>query len=418
MTSPTLTDSSLMRTRTKRAVREFKPKLWLDGSRVPANVVVNGGFEATAGAGTFDSWSEDLGGASTVVINTAIPDSGTNCCELSVVGGALAYIYQNVLTVGVQYTVRFRAKCSSGAYAMGMDGSLPSTSYTLDTNWTTYETTFTAADVGLSFKRLSAGTHSIYIDNVTCWKTSETPTNAATIPQWMSRDVNHTAFANTAVASHPTYTAATKSVTFAGTNDYLTKATATLTGATTSLNSVYAIVSTSVENAEQVIIAQSDTASATRYLQLGISVGNQIHYKFNNGGTADELRGTTVLGTGVHILEWRKTATAIELLVDNGLEPVVVVGGGNNGKWFGDITGADNTTIGAKVDSTGVVATCLTGSIQEIVALEPDDTALNATRLRKTLARLGSVTLASGIGIMLANGSGILLTDGSGLLLG
>ena len=238
--------------------------------------------------------------------------------------------------------------------------------------------------------------------------------NGEAVPAWTSRDATHHAFAQETAGSQPTYTAATKSVTFAGTDDYLTKATPTLTGTTTGRISI--TCSTSVTNAAQVLYSQADEAGSTAYCQVGISAANVMSYEFRNGaGAAVTLVGNLTLGTGMHLLEWATDGSKIYMWVDH--SPQTIAGTNTTGSWFGDVTGADNSTIGCKVDSTGVVSP-LTGTIAEIVALEPDDTALNADRLRRQLGRLGSVTIETGIAFLLADGTGFMLADGTGLLKG
>jgi hypothetical protein len=241
--------------------------------------------------------------------------------------------------------------------------------------------------------------------------------NGDPVWQTMSRDTTHVIFGQPTLISRPTYTAATKSVTFAGTNDYLTKATPTLTGTTTGRIQITA--STSDESHAQVLYSQSDTGAAKDYLWLGISSDNMIWYKFDHGDdlTAVELKGSVPLGTGMHVLEWATDGSAITMFVDGSPVTIDVVGGTNAGQWFGDIDAANNSTIGASVDDTGTAENPFTGTIAEIVALEPDDTSGNATRLRRTLARLGGVTLASGAALLLDGGAGFLLDGGAGLLL-
>ena len=121
--------------------------------------------------------------------------------------------------------------------------------------------------------------------------------NGEAVPAWTSRDATHHAFAQETAGSQPTYTAATKSVTFAGTNDYLTKATPTLIGTTTGRIAI--TCSTGDVGSDQVLYCQSDTAGAQNYCQVGITDANKMWYEFRNGaGAAVNLSGNLTLGTG------------------------------------------------------------------------------------------------------------------------
>jgi hypothetical protein len=412
MTAPTLHDQIAMRTRTKRAVREFKPKLWLDGGcGVYTTRLTNGDFETT-GTGGFGTWTETVTPSSTVNVEASDVHGGTKCCRLDIVSSAMVVLDQySTLTVGKTYKLSFWAKASATDTTFGLYA--PDHTFTLTDAWAEYTHTFVATTTYLSLKRLNTGTYSVYLDDVSCVEVNSAAGNAKSIPLWSSRTGTAHDFAQSTIGYQPVYSAASNCATFAGTNDHLLKAAPSLSGASTGRIAI--TCSTSVTDAAQVLYCQSDTAGALNYCLVGISAANVMWYEFRNGaGAAVTLTGNEALSTGTHILEWSTDGSAISMWVDG--SPQTITGTNTTGSWFGDVTGADNSTIGCKVDSTGIVSP-LTGTIAEIVALEPDDTEANATRLRNTLARIGTVTLASGIGLILTGGAGILLADGIGLII-
>lgn len=131
-----------------------------------------------------------------------------------------------------------------------------------------------------------------------------------------------------------------------------------------------AVVNTAAPTTEQVIYSQSLASAANSYLKLGISSDNKIWYKYNLEGTADELKGHTTLGTEVHVLEWITNGTTIAMWVDGIPQVVTVVGGGNNGKWFEDVTNANRSSIASCVNSGGTTG-FLRGTVFEFAAIEP-----------------------------------------------
>lgn len=417
MTSPTIFDHKLMRLREKRLIREFRPQLWLDGRvYVAANLVANPGFETLGGGGAdvFAGWTETGSDGSTVTDGGAESDSGSRCCCLTISNPAngLAQVKQDVLTVGQTYALTFRAK-ADGVCTMSL--ASPATTYTLSTSYQTFSTTFVATNVSLNLKRLTAPGRIIYIDNVSCRAVPESVADGNLVTQWTGRQTGAAVtFPQTNGHSQPTWTAATKSLTFAGTDDCLKKATATLTGAAS--GRVMIVAKTTVTDAEQVLYSQADEATADQFLKLGISSDNKIWYEFDNGAgvTQVELKGNTVLGTDWHVLEWVSSGSAISMLVDGTPQEITVVGGTNAGQWFGDVTGADNSLLGAAQTSAGVVAP-LTGDIAEMLAWEPDDTTANATRLRTSVARITGVTLSA---MLMLAGTGVTLADNASLWVG
>lgn len=401
---------------------DARPALWLDPrALVSTTRVNNGGFEAAGagGADVFANWTEGTGGTSTVNDETEAMDSGAHCCRFDVdASSSAAYVQQGAMTVGQTYTIRFRAKASA-ACTMQMSSSSPATSYTLTTSWTTYETTFVAANANMILGRLTAPSKSIYVDNVSLWQTTPTAVDAKAVPQWSARKRGTKVFSQISAGAQPTYDAVDAdqnnqpTLTFDG-GDYLRLGSAALMG---TAGRFLAVVKTTATDAEQVVYSQANESTADQYLKLGISASNKIWYKFDNGAgvTAVELAGNADLGTDYHVLEWVSDGSAITMFVDGSAQSLTVVGGTNAGQWFGDVTGADNSILGAS--QTTSVSGYLTGSLSEVVAFEPDKTGY-ARRVRSALSSRYAVTLAAAIGLLMADGSYLLLADGSGLLMG
>lgn len=147
--------------------------------------------------------------------------------------------------------------------------------------------------------------------------------------------------------------------------DYSKAAAAQLTGTT---GYVAAIVRPTGSGA-MVVYSQADEASANRFLQLGVSAAGTIHYKWQNGGTADELSGTTVLTNRFHLLEWSSDGDTITAKVDGVAETLTAASGDNNGNWFGDVTGADNSIVGA-IETSGGVSGNFVGQRAELIAFD------------------------------------------------
>lgn len=502
MTSPTLHDHSLIRTRTKRAVREFAPKLWLDGSwqadtsgareftaannerfllataidpllldffvaffvygpAVDGSVIATGGrvndengfvldvvsgkirlkindsvsatnttATITDAALTANTWTHfavncDRDGLATCYVNGVLQ---TATGDISSQAATLGYLYANP-PVG-QGNNPFEGRMARLCYGTGLltaadaaelycggTGRLAGElSTALAAKMTYYWNMNEASGNLVASIGSNTGTDTNTV-TAAAGPAHASAVNAGVVSPWTSRSKTHHVLKQETLASRPTWTAATGAVTFDGTDDYLTKATVTLTSDTT--GRVMIVCQTDEIGEAQVLYSQSDVATATHYMQLGISAANLMTYRWNDGGTVKLLTGNTELSTDWHVLEWESDGSTIAMKVDGAVQLLTEgTAGDNDGDWFGDVTGADNSTIGASIDDTGTPESPFTGQIAEIVAWEPDDTAANATRLRSRLARKASITLASGIGILLSSGAVLLANDGTGILLG
>jgi hypothetical protein len=122
-------------------------------------------------------------------------------------------------------------------------------------------------------------------------------------------------------------------------------------------------------------------------------IGGTAHYEQNDAGTENDVTGDTALGTSAfHIIEFISSGTALSMKVDNAAQSLTVNSGANNGNWAGDVTGADNTVIGALVAST--VSQNADVTICEVVAYEAAQAAADMTHVRQLLASKYGITLA------------------------
>lgn len=104
-------------------------------------------------------------------------------------------------------------------------------------------------------------------------------------------------------------------------------------------------------NADQTggILGAFDDATNTRYLQLRyVSSDNKLYLYARNADTVDYFSSDSTFQTSV----WYHVAITSDgsswaLFIDGQPADITVVGGSNSGRWFGDISGIDNITIGA-----------------------------------------------------------------------
>jgi hypothetical protein len=121
--------------------------------------------------------------------------------------------------------------------------------------------------------------------------------------------------------------------------------------------------------------------------------GGNAHYEQNDAGTEDDITGDTALGTSAfHVIEFASSGTAITMRVDGTVQIPTVNTGANNGDWAGDVTGADNTVLGALVASA--VSQNADVSIAEVVAYEGAQAAADMTHVRQLLGSKYGIAIA------------------------
>ena len=101
------------------------------------------------------------------------------------------------------------------------------------------------------------------------------------------------------------------------------------------------------------ILSSADTATATKYVALGTNGSDQMQVDQDETDVNTTIRGGTTLGTDWHILFFESNGSAYFLAIDDVDETLVATTGTNNGDWWDDSTGKDNTVLGALVTSGG-----------------------------------------------------------------
>jgi hypothetical protein len=202
-------------------------------------LVTNGGFEDRTGD-DFDDWVEGTNGSSTVNAETSDVDAGSVSCRFDVVDGDIARVEQsNVLTIGHEYSLTFRAKTSTAGKRVGYDNDGPVAIVT-PMSWGDINVTFTAAQTSLSIRKFeAAGDYSIYLDDVSVVRTGPhvgstagpeetdylTPGDGDTIVSESSRAGTTTDFIQADIEYRPTWDedafGSYPGIAFAGTDDYL-----------------------------------------------------------------------------------------------------------------------------------------------------------------------------------------------------
>jgi hypothetical protein len=218
------------------------------------------------------------------------------------------------------------------------------------------------------------------------------PANGDPIAWWEMRDGSRPRLVQATASLRPTWSESAvnsrPAVVFDGSDDYLASATALLSNAA---GHVF-VVAKQANAGEDTLLSQADTASANRFLSLGMNGGN-AHYEQNDAGTEDDITGDTALGTSAfHVLEFISSGTAITMKVDGTAQTLTVNSGANNGDWAGDVTGADNTVLGALVASS--VSQNADVSIAEVVAYEGAQAAADMTHVRQLLGSKYGITIA------------------------
>lgn len=219
------------------------------------------------------------------------------------------------------------------------------------------------------------------------------PSDGDPITVWQDRGTSKINFTQATAGLRPTYDQdcvnGLPGIDFDGSTQYLGLSSAIFTG---KLGNVFAVVLH--DAVTSTVLGQSDEAGDTAYVQLGVAPTDYLAYSQNNGGTADSLvASTTVIGqAAARLLEWSSDGSTIYGRVDGVAQTLAAGSGANSGDWWGDVTGADNTTLGViKRSSLGAY---LNGKILELVVYDRPLSASDAARVRRILASKYNITLA------------------------
>jgi len=115
------------------------------------------------------------------------------------------------------------------------------------------------------------------------------------------------------------------------------------------IGTVAAWLNFAVSNKIQAIYSTCDEATQQyQGILLGLYSSGKLWHYWWGGGMLSDLRGSTVLSTGVwHYVVFTSNGTTTCCWVDGIPETLTSSGGGNNGTWTADIANRDSVCVGA-----------------------------------------------------------------------
>lgn len=173
------------------------------------------------------------------------------------------------------------------------------------------------------------------------------------VSRWTSKDVGAYEFAQSTASKRPLYKASAinsqPGILFDGVDDLLVCASAFLTGETGTVIIVFRL--TAVPDAYQTILASSDEASDTRYVEFrarGNTANPHIMMEQRNADTADTLDGDTTVNVDTdYAMVFHGSGSEITAMLNDTAQTITADAGANTGDWWDDSTAKDNVTIGA-----------------------------------------------------------------------
>ena len=164
-------------------------------------------------------------------------------------------------------------------------------------------------------------------------------------------------FAQGTGANRPAWSATKKGATFDGSNDYLTCASPITDTAAGSISLVFFTGATAfATRGNQVLFASADEGSANNWFEIGVDGTGRVYVESNTGGTVMRLTGSTFLeqSTGYWLLVTYGGTDYYAQVAGVEQNPLSITGT-LTGKWLGNVSGADNLTLGGTVTSAGLV---------------------------------------------------------------
>lgn len=364
-------------------------------------LISNSGFE-TAGAGgadVFANWVEAVSGTATITDEGVIVDAGSHSAKMIGSDGSnAAEMYQGILVFGRRYTYSFRARndAGTGGYEVWVGGNGITAQGALTTSFQTISGTATSTVAGLFYLTQGYGSSpgTVYYDTVSV-KAVDIPaaagvgestgvTDGDPVSRWTSKDSGAYEFAQSTASKRPLYKASAinsqPGILFDGVDDLLVCASAFLTGTSGSVIVVYRL--TAVPDSYQTILASSDEASDTRYLEF-IARGNTANphamIEQRNADTADTLDGDTTVNvdTDYAVMFW-SDGSAVSAMVNAVAQTLTADAGANSGDWWDDAAAKDNVSVGGIKRSSESLH--MTGYVAEVIVYSaiPSDTDLGA----------------------------------------
>lgn len=186
------------------------------------------------------------------------------------------------------------------------------------------------------------------------------PGQDSPIINWISSDGSRYQFVQSTLSKCPSYDLSVLNslpgIYFDGVDDYLTSSTTTVLNSTEDTITIVGKLGASAFDADQVLLACSDTATANYYWEVGIDSAGKFYIENKENDTADRVTGNTVMSpSDDFVLTITSDGFDYYMFVNRVAQTLTVTSGANSGEMPKDISGIDNMTIGGKVDSTGLV---------------------------------------------------------------
>lgn len=147
--------------------------------------------------------------------------------------------------------------------------------------------------------------------------------------------------------------------------------------------------------AYQSLLTIADEAANDKFLMLGPYFDGSspgIYVYQDNADTDDHVCGSTTTEAGAaYLLIWKSSGTAYSFRINGAAETPAVISGANNGDWFGDVTGADNTTVGILLSASPFFA--LKAHVAELLAYSHALSAAEIATVEAYLAAKWGITL-------------------------
>ena len=197
--------------------------------------------------------------------------------------------------------------------------------------------------------------------------TTAVTTTSDPVGYWADQSGNGNHLIQATAGSRPTYSSIMPSVVFDGTDDRLGLA-AGLAATSGSVAILFKTGATAFSAGAQVLLSCADVGTANTWFEIGITTRGRIYLESNAAGTQHTISGSSLLAVSTaYTLVIVHNGTDIYAEV-NGVEqnPLIVENIGTLA-WFGNVAGADNTTLGGTITSAGLVRPFV-GSICEVIA--------------------------------------------------
>lgn len=245
---------------------------------------------------------------------------------------------------GTNVKTALGASYTTGSWAVGINGSLDDVRV--------YNAALDGTQIGQLYAGGEATALGVTVTPTAHWKFDDgpfgIPAEGDPVWGWESLEGNRTLFSQPTAGSRPVYHLAEANgrpaIYFDGTDDLLNLASAALTG---TQGTVMIVAKLDGTTASRTFLSSSDTATTSKYLQLGTNASSQVQSIQDNTDTDDIVRGGSTVNTNLHAYFFESDGSAYTLAIDNVNETKTVVGGADNGDWWDDSTGKDNTVIGA-----------------------------------------------------------------------